>query len=348
MDLEAAADVTLLPRLTEGGPAFEGRIRERPEDFRVVEVPAYLPSGEGDHLFVRFEKTGLDTPEAVKRLAAALEVDPRQAGWAGLKDRHAITEQWASFLFGDPAKLEGLELEGIRVLEAKRHGNKLRTGHLAGNRFALRVAGVDPEALPVVEARMERLAREGVPHYFGAQRFGRGGQNLTLAGRWLLEGGRAPRKPFHRKLQVSALQSAMFNALLAARLRDGLFAAAVDGDLMQKEETGGMFVSHDEADDARVKAFEISPTGPMFGAKMRWPETDARAREEATLAAFGLDPEALGRFKKVGPGTRRPYRVRPTEPVVRAAEDGLHLAFGLPSGAYATVVLRELLHTDPT
>ena len=348
MDLQAAADVTLLPRLTEGGPALEGRIREQPEDFRVVEIPAYLPAGEGDHLFVRFRKTGLDTPEAVKRIATLLEVDAREAGWAGLKDRHAITEQWASFLFGDAAKLEGAALEGVEILEAARHGNKLRTGHLAGNRFALRVAGVPEDALPVVRERLERVSQTGVPHYFGAQRFGRGGQNLALAARWLLDGARPPRKPFHRKLQVSTLQSAMFNALLADRLRDGLFDAALDGDLMQKEESGGMFVSHDAADDARVKAFEISPTGPMFGAKMRWPEGEALAREEATLEAWGLSREALGKFKKVGAGTRRPYRVRVDEPSLAADADGLHLSFGLPSGAYATVVLRELLHADPT
>ena len=123
-----------LPFLSSEHAAIAGTIREHPEDFRVEEIPAYLPSGEGDHLFVRFEKRELTTRDAVRRIAGALGVSDRDAGCAGMKDRHAVTEQWASFLFGDAAKLEEAEIPGVRILEAARHGNKLRTGHLKGNR----------------------------------------------------------------------------------------------------------------------------------------------------------------------------------------------------------------------
>ncbi|HJL18524.1 MAG TPA: tRNA pseudouridine(13) synthase TruD [Sandaracinaceae bacterium LLY-WYZ-13_1] len=339
-----AADPEHLPYATACDRPLEGRIRDRPEDFRVEEIPAYEPGGEGDHLYVWFEKTELGTPEAVRRIARALDADPRQAGYAGLKDRRAVTRQWASFLFGDPAKLEGARIEGVTVLETARHRNKLRTGHLRGNRFDLLVRDAHPEDLDAVRAQLAAMAERGVPSYFGPQRFGRDGANLAQAAGWILEGGRPPRQRFRRKLLVSALQSAIFNELLAERVREGLLDGLVDGDLMQVTETGGLFVSEDpETDRARAARFEISATGPMFGAKMRWPERDARRREEAALARWGLPVERLATFRKAGAGTRRPCRVPIFEPSAEPTPEGLRLRFRLPSGAYATVVLRELM-----
>ncbi len=332
-----------LPLLTGSPPPLTGVVRAEPADFRVDEVPAYEPEGSGDHLFVRFEKIGLDTPEAVKRIAAALSVSPKDAGWAGLKDRHAITRQWASFLFGDPARLEGAEIEGVRILEAARHRNKLRTGHLRANRFELRIRCDDVSGLPEAQVRLAELERRGVPAYFGEQRFGREGQNLDAARRWLIEGGRAPRDRFRRKLYVSTLQSALFNEMLAERVREGTMDGLVPGDLMRKEDTGGLFVSEGDEDRARVTAFEISATGPMIGDRMRWPEGEAKAREEAAMARWGLEREHLARFRSSGEGTRRPYRFRLSDPAIEPVPEGALVSFTLPSGAYATVVLRELV-----
>jgi tRNA pseudouridine13 synthase len=330
-----------LPFATDGEPVG-GALRTVPEDFRVDEAPAYSPSGEGDHLFVRFRKRNLDTRVAVERLAAALGVPAKDAGWAGLKDRRAVTTQWASFLFGDPAKLEAADLgDDLEVLEAARHGNKLRTGHLRGNRFRLRLRGSRPGVLEEARRRLGQLAATGLPHYFGEQRFGREGQNLERAHRWLVEGRRAPRSPFQRKLLASAWQSALFNALLAERVRDGELATVRVGDLARTER-GGLFVFGPEDDAERAARFEITATGPIFGAKMRWPEGAVRAREEALLAEAGGGSEQLARFKRQGPGARRPYRIRLEDPEVEEDDDGLVLAFGLPAGAYATVVVREL------
>lgn len=332
-----------LPPLTGPDAPLEGVIRATPEDFRVDEVPAYEPEGSGDHLFVRFEKTGLGTPEAVRRIARALDVDPRETGYAGLKDRHAVTRQWASFLFGDPARLEEADIDGVTVLETARHRHKLRTGHLRGNRFILFVRGASGN-VEEAEARLATLARRGVPAYFGEQRFGHGGQNLEDARRWLVEGGRAPRDRFKKKLLVSTLQAALFNELCAERVREGTMDGAIAGDLMRKEETGGLFVSDDvERDRQRAQDFEVSATGPMVGAKMRWPEGEALAREEAALARWKLRPEDLERFRASGAGTRRPYRVRLSEPRLEVEPEGVRLMFTLPSGAYATVVLAELV-----
>lgn len=332
---------TDLPRLIAGPPPLVGQVRVRPEDFRVDEIPAYPPSGRGDHLFVRFEKVDLDTPEAVRRIAQAIGADPNQAGFAGLKDRRAVTTQWASFLFGDPSRLEGASIDGVRVLEHARHGHKLRTGHLRGNRFSLLLRSDAPGDLDRAREALAELARRGVPNYFGEQRFGR--DNVAAARRWIVEGGPAPRDRWKRKLYVSALQSAIFNELLAERVREGTVDSAIDGDLLRKEDTGGLFVAEDlERERERALRFEITATGPMFGARMRWPEREARRREEEALARAGLDEARLERVRASGEGTRRPYRVRIEDPVLTVEPEGVRLAFTLPSGAYATVVIREL------
>jgi tRNA pseudouridine13 synthase len=335
-----------LPYLTADVPGVPGVLRSSLEDFRVDEQPAYELSGEGEHLYLHFEKRDLTTPEAMRRLARALGVDPKSAGYAGLKDRRAVTRQWASFAVKDDAAARALgdSIEGIRVLELGRHGNKLRTGHLRGNRFELRLREVPLGREPEVAAVLARLSTEGIPNYYGEQRFGRDAQNVAEARRWIVDGERAPRDHFRRKLLVSSLQSELFNDVLAARLRDGLFAQAVDGDLLRKEDSGGLFTTEDLEDARRrVASFEVSPTGPMFGAKMRWPEREAREREARALAAAGLSEPHLASFVRDGEGTRRPLRVRPLEVSVETEAPGVvRLGFVLPKGAYATVVLREV------
>lgn len=338
-----ASDPSALPYATEAIP-LSGEIRARPEDFRVEEIPAYEPAGNGDHLFVFFEKTDLGTPEAIRRLARALGSDPAQAGYAGLKDRRAVTRQWASFLRADADRLHHAEDGTIRVLRAERHPHKLRTGHLRGNRFDILVRGAPSDRVADLRRQLDELARRGVPNYFGPQRFGRDGQNLEDAARWLLLGGHPPKQRFRRKLLVSTLQSAVFNELLAERVKRGQLDSLVDGDLVQKLDTGGLFVSSETAaDQERAARFELSATGPMFGAKMRWPEREARRLEEAALARWGIDEATMSSFRKAGPGTRRAYRVPLSNPAVEGTPEGIRLSFGLPSGAYATVVLREIL-----
>lgn len=335
-----------LPYLTADVPGIPGVLRVALEDFVVDEMSAYELSGSGEHVYIHFEKRDLTTPEAMRRLIRALGAEPRAAGYAGLKDRRAVTRQWASFALKDDsvARALGDTLEGIRVLEVTRHGNKLRTGHLRGNRFALRLREVPLGREAEVAAVLARLAIEGIPNFYGEQRFGRDAQNVAEARRWIVDGQRPPRDAFRRKLLVSSLQSELFNDVLAARLRDGLFAQAVDGDLLRKEDSGGLFTTDDLADaSARVSAFEVSPTGPMFGAKMRWPERASREREERVLAAAGLTAAHLDGFARDGEGTRRPLRVRPLDVAVETEAPGVVLLrFTLPKGAYATVVLREV------
>jgi tRNA pseudouridine13 synthase len=335
-----------LPWITADLPGSGGTVRGAPEDFRVDELPAYAPSGAGPHLYLRVEKTGRTTRDVVRDLARRLGVAERDAGVAGLKDRHAVTTQWLSFPVARDPDLAALAGEGLRVLEVSRHANKLRTGHLRGNRFSIAVRGGDPgRALAAAAA----LAARGLPNFFGPQRFGAGGRNADV-GRAILRGGladpeaaRAARDRFLRRLCISAWQAALFNRWLAARIADGLFASALGGDVMKKLDTGGLFDCVDPAvDAARVERFEISPTGPIFGHSMRPAGGDAAEREARLLAADGIGPADLARGRGEAEGTRRAARL-PVQVEVEPAEGGYRARFELPRGSYATVVLGELV-----
>jgi len=337
-----------LPLLTHDLPGTGGLAKVAPEDFLVDELPAYLPGGTGDHLYLRIEKRGLSTADAVRSVARAFGVSEREVGCAGQKDRQALTVQWFSVL----TKQDGADLadERLRVLETGRHGNKLRLGHLRGNRFTVVLRGVGPEAAARAEAILERLSREGLPNFYGTQRFGRHGDNAALGAALLGLGdhrelGRARRERFLRKLALSALQSELFNRCLAARMADGLLDTALPGDVLRKRASGGHFTCESpETDTPRVRSGELDVTGPMPGPKERPAAKDeALAREERVLAEAGLTREAFAKGGADAEGARRPYRVVVESPSVRALpDDALELSFALPSGSYATRVLAEV------
>ncbi len=345
-----------LPYLTSELPGIGGVLRSTDEDFAVDEEPAYPPSGAGDHVFVRIEKRGLTTPQAVRAIAQALGARDRDVGVAGMKDRHAVTTQWLSLPPPvTPEAARALELPGVRVLEAARHPHKLRTGHVRANRFRLRVrglpAGLAPELARRARAILERLAAPpGAPNWYGEQRFGRDGDNAAR-GRELVSGARRPGRDRRMdRLMISALQAELFNAWLTARIADGLYRSALAGDVLHKR-GGGLFDCADPAaDEPRLAAGEVVATGPMFGARMRRPPggTPAAAREAAILGAAGLSLDAFASVRALAEGTRRDAAVPLDGAAVAAADDGtLEVAFTLPGGAYATTVMREVMKTEP-
>jgi len=171
--------------LTEHIPGIGGRIKVQPADFQVEEIPLYEPCGEGEHTYLRVEKTGISTFEAVRKIAQALGLSPADVGYAGLKDARAVTRQTLSVPRVPPEEALRLDLPEVRVLWAKRHRNKLKVGHLVGNRFTIRVREVGPEALPLCQAVLAVLSRRGVPNFFDIQRFGRRG-NTHLMGQALV------------------------------------------------------------------------------------------------------------------------------------------------------------------
>ena len=290
----------------QAGATLEAVIRRTPEDFVVEEIPAYAPSGRGEHLYLTFTKRGITTPDAVRFLARALDVDPRGTGFAGMKDRHAVTTQTASFAFpmarDAAAAVAGLSVPGITVLSAARHDNKLKPGHLVGNRFTITLADVPDGDAPELVRRLEAIGRLGVPNAFGPQRFGRDGDNPERALGWMAGRERGPRAPREQRLLFSSLQSLLFNQVLERREAAGTWGMVLPGDLAKKHDTGGLFLvplSGPELDDARARAGAgtISATGPMFGAKMRWPEGEPAALEREVLAATaGADLRHRGRF----------------------------------------------------
>ncbi|MCC6749311.1 MAG: tRNA pseudouridine(13) synthase TruD [Deltaproteobacteria bacterium] len=341
-------DPLALPLLTAELPGVGGATRD-PEDFVVEELPAYLPCGEGEHTLVRIEKRGLTTPQAIDRLARAVGVSPATVGYAGMKDRHAVTRQWLSFSGVDPAALLAVEGPELRVLEAGRHKNKLRTGHLQGNRFVLVLRGVrEGDAVAGARAILARLTESGVPNYYGAQRFGSAGDNAERALAMLRGEEKLPRDRHQHRLLVSSLQSFLFNAVLAERIGQGLLANLLGGEVLQRTDSGGLFVSEErETDQARLERGELVITGPMCGPRMPRPKEGSAAREaeDRVLDAHRVGPDDFARFGRLARGGRRPLAVPLGEPELETVVDdpsALRLRFALPAGAYATVVLREL------
>ena len=339
-----------LPYLTAELPGIGGVLRTTPEDFFVDEEPAYPPKGEGEHVFVKIEKRGLTTQMAVERIAKALNVKARDIGVAGMKDRHAVTRQWLSLPPPtQPEAVQALALDDVAILEVARHPHKLRTGHVRGNRFRLRVRGVAPDSeVAVANARaiLDRLAQPpGAPNWYGEQRFGRDGDNAAR-GRAIVNGEGFPRDRKLARLLVSALQSELFNQWLTARMSDGLYATVLVGDVLHKV-GGGMFTSEDAAvDTARLRAGEVVLTGPMFGDSMRAsPDgTPAAEREAAILSAAGLARDSFSTVRAIAEGTRRDATIAVADPSVTAIDNGgIEVAFSLPGGAYATAVMRELM-----
>jgi tRNA pseudouridine13 synthase len=316
-----------------------------PETFVVEEIPAYVPSGEGTHTYLWIEKQGLTTIEAIKRLARALGVPDRDVGYAGMKDRHATTRQWVSVPGVDPAAALAAQIADCRVLEARRHGNKLRTGHLRGNRFEVVLTEVGAEGALLSE-RLLALGRDGLPNTYGAQRFGAAGDNVR-SGLELLRGQRRERDFRRRKLLLSAVQSEVFNRALARRAASGGLLLVRAGDVLQKTGSGGLFVTEEpQRDQGRVDAGEVVPTGPMPGSREVEPPEGSEAwlLESEALAEVGVTRAELAAAGRDLPGARRPVLVKVTlgEPPVTPEETRLRLRFALPAGSYATVVLQAL------
>ena len=360
------------PYLTAGLPGLGGRLKAEPEDFLVEEIPAYTPSGEGQHLFVWVEKRGRTSPQMVDALARHFGVPARDIGIAGMKDRHALTRQWASLPahlmeLSDPSDVVGEVDESIRILDAGLHGNKLRTGHLHGNRFRIRLRDLGVDAA-TAEARLadifEVLRGRGIPNYYGSQRFGRDRQTVDL-GLGLLRGDAGVQRKLKRnkrlkRLAVSALQSAVFNRVLAARIEAGTADCALDGDRLEWfTSRRTLDVNPDTIAEAQelIGAFEAGITGPMPGPRIYPAEAEARAIERQAYEAFGVDDQDFAPLGKIAQGTRRHLMIPAPEASYtvesggapeagEAAAPAVELAFSLPSGSYATVVLREISKAD--
>ncbi len=400
-----------MPYLTADLPGVGGRIRQRLDDFRVEELPLYEPCGEGNHVYFRVVKAGIPTPAAVERIGRYMGVRPGDIGLAGLKDAQAVTAQTLSLEHADADRLAAYRDSQMHVEWVSRHGNKLRPGHLAGNRFTVRIRGVGAAQLPAATAVLDVLRRRGAANYFGPQRFGARGDTDALgaalvrgnlaefiaiylgrsreadppdcrAARDAFDAGFLPRAlqcwPRHygnerralsaykrggrpgpavaavdkrmRRLFVSAFQSRIFNNVLARRLDS--IDSVWDGDLAVKADSGGVFSVADAAvEQPRAERFEISPTGPIVGYRGRLAEGPMGQIERDVLAEAGASCDDFRRVGKLKvKGGRRALRFAIPDAAISAGADEhgeyIELAFTAPSGAYATVVLREITKAD--
>ncbi len=337
-------DAQRLPLMTHDLPGTGGAVGAE-EDFRVEEIPAYTPCGEGQHCMALVRKRGLTTQQAIQRICSALGLDRGGVGYAGMKDRRGVTTQWISFDGAEPDALRGVDEPDLKVLEAERHRNKLKTGHLRGNRFVITLRDTNDDALARGQAVLDRLARQGLPNYFGAQRFGVRGDNAEYGLRIVRGQAKPPRQKFKRRLLISALQSWLFNEVLAERLRAGTVSRLLGGEVLQPCPGGGLFVDDDPATNApRVEGGEVVITGPILGPRMPWPAdgTPALELEQRVLQRCGVDVDDMQGAGRLGRGGRRALLVWPEQLDLQPVEQGLRVTFVLPPGCYATVLLREL------
>ncbi len=331
-----------LPRAWGAAPV-RGRLRSTPEDFRVEEELGFEPTGDGEHLLLLIRKTGMNTADVSRWLAEVLSVRRRDVGHAGLKDRHAVTDQWFGVhLPGRDPRLPDPP-PGIQVLRRLRHRRKLRPGALRGNRFVIRLRELRgaPEALP---ARLLTLARFGVPNWFGLQRFGRGGGNLVGAER--LFAGHAVRDRQIRGLYLSAARSLLFNQALAERGRDGSWQGVVPGDVMTFSGSRSLFPADASTpDDPRLRQLDLHATGPLHGLDGIRPSGRAAELERAVLGRFPALCAGLEAFRMRA--DRRALRL-PVRGLGwwQPDRESLELQFFLPPGSFATAVIRELAELD--
>ena len=327
-----------------GSPLFQGLIKQSPKDFEVVECLDFELSGDGEHDFLWIEKEGANTAWVAKALAKYAGVPERDAGYAGLKDRQAVTRQWFSVRRpdGSGTDWESFELAGVSILESTRHLKKLKRGAHSGNRFRIAVRAADAPSSDIDE-RLKLIRDSGVPNYFGPQRFGRGGNNLQLAGQ-VFAGKRMKRA--QRSIALSAARSFVFNEILSARVSDGSWNEALPGEAFNLDGTGSFFVGEeiDEELIERLHSMDIHPTGALWGrgeSKCR----DAAAKLEQAVADSW--PELTNGLEKAGlTMSRRPLRLAVGDLSWEISGNTVWIEFHLRRGSYATSVIRELANVN--
>ena len=333
-----------------GGPDVTAQLRTLPEDFQVRELPRVEPDGSGSHLWLEVQKRDANTQWVAGQLAAAAGVPLRDVGFAGMKDRRAVTTQWYSVGLQEAADTDhaSWEIPGAVILQAHRHGRKLQRGALRGNRFRVRLRQLRG-ATDELPQRLAAVANDGFPNYFGPQRFGHGGANVARAARWLEQGGRIKRQ--QRSLYLSAARSFLFNLVLAERVSLGNWNHLLNGDLAMLDGSRSTFgcTLPDAELERRCAEFDIHPTGPLPG------RTGRKGKGSASAEAAVLEGAVLGRHDALCEALcragveaeRRSLRVVPAYFEWQEQGSDLTLTFELPPGAYATSLLRELVLTGP-
>lgn len=330
------------PPRAHGAPLAHGTLRTEPEDFFIEEELGFAPSGSGQHVLLRVRKRDSNTQWVARELARACGCRPLDVGYAGLKDRRAVAIQWFSVPHS-PVTVEAwttVKGEGFEVIEAHSHSRKLPRGALAGNRFCVRILGVEVDE-GALNARIADIATRGVPNYFGPQRFGRNGANLSR----LADDPRTLRPP-ERGFVLSAARSLVFNSVVAERVRDGSWAHLEVGDVANLDARGSVFPvdSLDQELLDRSRRLEIHPSGPLWGRGALSSRGRIHTLEADVAARL---PQACALTEQVGmEQERRALRLAVRNLTWQREAAGIVIAFHLTRGSFATTVLREILEFD--
>ncbi|MCX4189143.1 tRNA pseudouridine(13) synthase TruD [Methylophaga sp. OBS3] len=327
----------------------QATIRATEADFHVAEQLPFTPEGVGSHVWLYVQKIGTNTDWLSQQIARFANVSPVAVGYAGLKDRHAVTCQWFSVNLQGLPEPDWSQIEGpeLTILKKVRHSKKLKRGALGGNQFKLRLTQIQGDKA-LWQANLERVAKYGVPNYFAEQRFGRQGLNLVKANDWF-NGGPAPQKKNQRSMIISAARSWLYNLVLSERIKQQNWNQALAGDIMLLSGTRASYFLAEAADDViekRLLEMDIHPTGPLWGKGEAPNKLQSLALENEVLADWSqwqTSLEGLGLSHE-----RRALRLFPENFTWEFSDDdSLTIAFDLPPGSYATAVLRELaLITD--
>jgi tRNA pseudouridine13 synthase len=328
-----------------GPPVCTAGFKQELADFRVIEDLGFELTGHGEHLCVQVRKAGMTTPELVRMLARIADVREHDIGFAGLKDRQGICTQWFSIYLPLEIELDFsmLSTAGVELLQCVRNSRKIRRGSHRRNLFQIRLRGVDSPAHHAgIERRLEAIAKDGVPNYFGAQRFGYNNSNVASADR-LFSGHLRLNRGFKRGMLISAARSFLFNELLSRRVELANWNRYIDGDVMNLSGTDSVFVpeSWDGTLEQRLGEGDIHPTGPLWGEGILRSSDDVLALEQELRSSFEV--LCLGLETAKVQQARRSLRLTVADLCWQwSGEDDLELMFALPPGTYATAVLREL------
>jgi tRNA pseudouridine13 synthase len=331
-----------------GDPLAPAKLKTLPQDFIVEETLAFPLSGQGEHLYLYIRKTNANTEWVSKQLARQLRVAPRDIGYAGLKDRHAVTSQWFSLPGKDISsdKLTALQIDGVEICKVEAHDRKLRKGAIKHNRFTICLRDISVES-SLLQERLARIAQRGVPNYFDEQRFGRQRGNLLAAQRMFQRTLKPSR--FQRGIYLSAARAWVFNQILARRISLHTWNSAMAGDVFWLDGTKRFFTPDTIDEDIRVRLAQgdIHPTGAMWGEGELQSHAEAAELEWAVANQWTVFAEGLIAARLTQ--DRRPLRVLPRQMShsVASGSGTLTLSFALPAGSYATAVIRELVQTEP-
>ena len=329
-----------------GEPGCSARMRPSPEDFVVDEVLGFAPSGEGQHRMLLLRKRNTNSEWLAKQLARFADVEPRDVGYAGMKDRNAVTTQWFSVDLAGQAEPDWavFDTDEYQILEVSAHNKKLRKGVLQGNRFVITLREVSGDRAQL-EQRLQCIENDGVPNYFGEQRFGHDGDNILQA--WKMLNREIRVKDRNRKgIYLSAARSLLFNAVLSQRVVDGTWNRIIVGEAAMLAGSQSFFTVEtvDEAIVQRLVDWDIHPSGPMWGRGRTLVTGTAAEVEQAVLDNLSewLSPLEHAGLKQ----ERRPLRLQVAELQWEWLDEAtLQIGFRLPAGSYATSVLRELVQT---